>query len=97
VATIIERDEFIIGTAEDLGCDPEGGRWVAICKRHMAIGNWRTLRAAKGAIVMDELGIPRVELCQPCEYRMTDEQAERYLYGGTWEADEVLREIDRKR
>ena len=39
--------DYRIGKAKDLGCDPDGGKWVVICDTHGMIFNAKTLDSAK--------------------------------------------------
>ena len=41
------------GTAEDLGLDPDGGKWVVICEKHATVVNVPTLRAARSTRTTD--------------------------------------------
>lgn len=38
-----------VDTADAVGCDPEGGRWVAICRDHGAVLNASTRARALSA------------------------------------------------
>jgi hypothetical protein len=35
------------GTADDLDCDPDGGKWVTICEKHGTLINSSTLAIAR--------------------------------------------------
>jgi len=37
---------YTIGKAADLGCDPDGGKWVIICQVHGLIFNYPTKKSA---------------------------------------------------
>jgi len=39
--------DYRIGKAKDLGCDPDGGKWVIICRVHGLIWNAKTLESAR--------------------------------------------------
>lgn len=47
------------GTAEELGLDPEGGKWVVICDDHGTIANMDTKRLA--------MMTATDEFCEECE------------------------------
>jgi hypothetical protein len=47
------RTALTVGTAEALGCDPEGGKWVVICEAHGTLVNVDT-RAVAMAIRADD-------------------------------------------
>ncbi len=36
-----------VGTADELGLDPDGGRWVTVCEPHGSIVNHLTLEVAR--------------------------------------------------
>lgn len=40
---------YTIGKATDLGCDPDGGKWVIICQVHGMIFNYPTKKWAVSA------------------------------------------------
>ena len=46
------------GTADDLGLDPDGGRWVVICEDHYTLVNVDTLARARNTATS--------EFCEAC-------------------------------
>jgi len=61
MAKIIQTKRYVIGTADDLGCDPEGGKWVRICRIHQTITNFLTQRSAQYH------SVPSNDGCTACE------------------------------
>lgn len=53
-----------VSTADQAGCDPEGGPWVAICRDHGAILNVATRSRAISAG-------RRPDFCSECSERMS--------------------------
>jgi hypothetical protein len=68
----------ITGTAKDLGCDPEGGKWVNICVIHGTIGNYSSRKdalACRSSLAGD--------LCEACtEMHIKMDDLLRYLKDG---------------
>jgi hypothetical protein len=48
-----------IGTAQELGCDPDGGKWVAICETHCTVVNVATKAIA--------LTLSTDDFCEYCQ------------------------------
>jgi hypothetical protein len=42
-----------VGTAEELGCDPDGGKWVVLCEEHSTLVNVDTRKIARAVDVRD--------------------------------------------
>ena len=57
----VRTETFVVGTAADLGCDPDGGKWVHICLVHQAITNFRTKRDALKCVT-----IRAMKGCEQC-------------------------------
>ena len=57
----ITTETYQIGTAQALGCDPEGGKWVYICLVHQTIQNFSTKRDAIECVTNHAM-----KLCEPC-------------------------------
>ena len=57
------------GTAEDLGLDPDGGRWVVICEDHFTLVNVDTLARARSTATE--------EFCDVCQAADSDSPIER--------------------
>lgn len=53
-----ERYALTVGTAEDLGLDDDGGKWVVCCDEHSTVVNVDTRRVA--------LEIKSWEFCDEC-------------------------------
>jgi hypothetical protein len=47
-----------VGTADELGCDPDGGKWVTLCEVHSTLVNTDTKAIALAVDVRD--------FCQDC-------------------------------
>ena len=46
-------DLLTVGTALELGCDPDGGKWVVICEEHSTLVNVDTKQIAMDTRAID--------------------------------------------
>jgi len=68
VYTRIQRSTGVlttVGTAEEMGCDPDGGKWVTLCEVHSTLVNTDSRATAMAVDVLD--------FCEAC----MDEHADR--------------------
>ena len=72
MARITRTSRYMIGTAHDLGCDPEGGKWTRVCLIHQTLMNFPTQRSAKSH------SIPINDGCEGCEWGLTREAWDAY-------------------